>query len=403
MGSKYTLMLNGQPADDALKQLIAEADIEESMDMPSAIQLKLPISRSSGGDLTYISDPRFAPLATVSVVATAGGDGASGVASGAVGNVAAAVGGGAAPSAAQCIFDGYFLSQKIHLETGVTNSTIVIWGQDASWLMNQTEKVREWVDVTDSSVAASIFGEYGITPSDQNTADDSPSHTEDTHSLMQRGSDIAFLRLLARRGGKTCRIACGDQPGVRTGYFAIPKLDGYPALNLALNDPTNWTISSIDLEWDATRPTAVTARTALFSDASADGATGDTSDSGLAALGSQTLAAFAGKPMTVLLAAAVDSAGELTQRAQAVLRESGWFLRCEGEADVERLGAVLRAGMLVKLAGIGAVHSGTWIVWTVRHKITEQKHNMRFTLLRNAAGNPPAGGAGGLASMLGVT
>src|SRR4029077_15930992 len=49
----------------------------------------------------------------------------------------------------------------------------------------------------------------------------------------------------------------------------------------------------------------------------------------------RTLAAFTGKPMTVLLATAVDSAGELTQRAQGVLRESGWFLRCEGEADVE--------------------------------------------------------------------
>jgi len=228
------------------------------------------------------------------VVATAGGSGAAGVATGAVGAAASAVGGGSAPSGTQCIFDGYVLSQKIHLETGITNATLTVWGQDACWLMNQTETVREWVDVTDADVAASIFGNYGITPSPQNTQDDSPSHTEDTHSLMQRGSDIAFLRMLARRSGKVCRVACADTPGQRTGYFCIPQLDGDPAVTIKLNDPTDWTVGAIDLEWDATRPTAVTARTALFSDSDPNGAIGDTSDSGLASLGAQTLAAFTG-------------------------------------------------------------------------------------------------------------
>ena len=401
MGSNFSILLNGQAADDTLKQLIASTEVEESLDMPAAIQLKLPVSRSSGGDLTYISDARFAPMATIAVVAQAGGSGAGGVAAGAAGAVGAAMGSPSASPTKQCIFDGYVLTQKIHLETGTTNSALSVWGQDASWLMNQAEKAREWVDVTDSSVAASIFGDYGITPSDQNSNDDSPSHTEDTHSLMQRGSDIAFLRMLARRGGKVCRIACADTPGNRTGYFAVPQLTGDPVLNLALNDPDNWTINSIDLEWDATRPTNISASSALFSDPSQQGATGDSADSGLAALGARNLAAFTSQTMTVLLAAIVDSGGELTQRAQAVLRETGWFLRCEGEADAERLGVVLRPGMLVKLVGIGDVHSGNWIVWTVRHKITEEKHTMRFTLLRNAAGDPPAT-SGGLSSLVGA-
>jgi phage protein D len=391
MASAYCLMLGGQPADATLMQLLASTEVEESMDMPAAIQLTVPISRSSGGDLAYVSDPRFAPLAPVSVVASTKGSGAQGVATGAIGATAAAIGGGAAPAADQCIFVGYILSQKIHLETGVANSTVTAWGQDVSWLMNLEEKVREWVDVTEAQVAAQIFGDYGVTPADQNTDEDSPAYTEDNHSLMQRGSDIAFLRMLARRSGKLVRIACADQPGVRTGYFAAPSLDGDAVVNLAINDDTNWTVSALDLDWDATRPTAVTARSALFSDPDPDAAIGDTGDSGLAALSDQTLSAFAGKDMTVLLATAVDSAGALVQRAQGVLREAGWFARCEGEADVERLGVVLRAGMLVNLAGVGALHSGKWIVWTVRHRLTEEKHTMRFTLLRNAVGAPPQG------------
>ena len=261
MASSYQLMLNGQQADHDLYTLITSVEVEESMDMPAAMQIRVPVSRSNGGDLTYVADPRFAPLATVAVVATAGGSGASGVATGASARRRRRSAAARRRPATQCIFDGYVLSQKIHLETGTTNSTLTVWGQDASWLMNQTEKVREWVDVTDADVAASIFGDYGITPSDQNSQDDSPSHTEDTHSLMQRGSDIEFLRMLARRNGKVLpRRLRRHSPAQRTGYFAAPKLDGDPASTITLNDSSNWTVSALDLEWDATRPTAVIAR-----------------------------------------------------------------------------------------------------------------------------------------------
>ena len=46
---------------------------------------------------------------------------------------------------------------------------------------------------------------------------------------MQRGTDIQFLRDLARRNGKLCRV--GRAPtsrAQRTGYFAKPELDGDP-------------------------------------------------------------------------------------------------------------------------------------------------------------------------------
>jgi phage protein D len=403
MASSYQLLLSGQPEDATLHQIISSIDVEESLDMPAAIQLTLPLSRTPSGDIGYLDDSRFAPLASISLVVSAGGSGAQNVATGAVGAVASAVGGGSAPSGTQCIFDGYVLSQRLHIETGITNASLTVWGQDVCWLMNRTEKVKEWVDVTDATVAASIFADYGITPSSDNSQDDSPAHTEDTHSLMQRGSDIAFLRTLARRSGKICRVACADQPGVRTGYFAVPNLSGQPSLNLTLNSATDWTVNALDLEWDAMRPTAVTARSELFSDADPDGANGDASDSGLTALADRTLAQFTGQPMTVLLATAVDSVGELTLRAQGVLRESDWFVRCEGEADAERLGAVLRAGMLVNLVGVGAAHSGSWLVWTVRHKLTPEKHTMSFTLVRNAINGASSGGAAGLSSVLGAS
>lgn len=374
--STYRLVLNGTPvpASDDLYTQISSLEVEENADLPGAIQLQLPVDSSNTGDLTFVSDDRFKPFSNLAVVATPTG------------------------GSDECIFDGYVLSHKLHLKKGTTESSLKVWGQDASFLMNLEEKAKEWVDVTDADVANSIFGDYGFTPSSDNTSEDSPTHTEDGHSLMQRASDIQFLRNLARRNGKLCRVACTDTPGQYTGYFVKPNLDGDPVVTLTLNDPTNWTMDSLDLCWEVSRPTSVIARQALFNDTSP--ATGDSTDSGLTPLDAQGPSDFSGKTMTVMLTTAVDDAQELTLRAQALLREAGWFVRCEGEVDVSRLNSVLRVATVVQVNGAGALNSGKYFVWNVQHTITADSHKMKFVLVRNALGPPPSGG--GLGSILGA-
>jgi phage protein D len=395
-------MFNGAPADADLYAAISAIEVEEALDLPSAVQLTLPVSATTDGDLTYVSDPRFGPLMNVAVVADpSSGPLSAGPLAGAAG---AALGdalgsGGGGPAGKQCIFDGYILSQKLKLQTGTTDASLELWGQDATWLMNLQERVKEWVDLTDADVASAIFADYGIGPASNNRDEDSATHSEDGHSLMQRGSDIRFLRELARRTGKLCRVFCADQPGQRIGWFAAPKLDGDPAATLTLNDPTSWNVDALDFEWDVSRPTGVVARQALFTDSDPDGAIGDTSSSGLTTLGDRDLATFAGQPMQVLLAAPVDDGGELSMRAAAVLRDAGWFVRCQGQADLTRLGIVLRAGALVRVDGVGTMFSGTYLVRSVRHTITATSHKMSFVLLSNAVGAAP-GGAGALSALL---
>jgi hypothetical protein len=105
------------------------------------------------------------------------------------------------------------------------------------------------------------------------------------------------------------------------------------------------------------------------------------------------LADFSTQTVTALLTAPVDDAGELTLRAQSVLREAGWFARCQGTTDAGRLGSILRAGTVARLDAAGAVHSGNYFVWSVRHKITPLRHTMDFVMVRNAVGAPSAGGS----------
>ncbi|MEA3051421.1 MAG: hypothetical protein QOG72_324 [Sphingomonadales bacterium] len=361
MTSSFDLLAGGAPVSDFDTSLL-DLEIEENVDLPGAFRMTLPVRVSATSDYDTPSDPRFGPLANIAVTAQA------------------------ADGQAHCLIDGYVLAHDLHLDTAAAASTVKISGQDASWLMNMTETVREWPDVTDGAAANTIFGDYGFTPDPKNLDDDSPAHTADTASLMQRASDAQFLRDLARRGGKLFRVFCTDTPGVRIGAFVTPSLDGEPAVTLILNPADAANVGPLDISWDVMRPSSVVAQQLLVSDDSGEAAGGETTTSGLATLDSQDLAAFAGQPVKALLTTQAADAGTVTQRAQSLLRDSGWFVRCEGTTDAGRLGAILRAGTVAQIEAAGSLHSGKYLVWSVRHHITANAHEMKFVLMRNAVG-----------------
>jgi hypothetical protein len=367
MSSTFAIVIDGTDAQDFAASF-SELDIEENVDQPGAFSLTLPVNRTDSGDYDVVNDSRLAPLSNIAIVATA------------------------ADGNPQCLFDGYVLAQTAHLDTGTVASTLRVWGQDATWLMNTTEQVKEWADLTDGDVANSIFDNYGFTPDSANLDDDSPTHTSDGRTLMQRSTDAQFLRTLARRNGKLFRVFCTDTPGERTASFALPSLSGSPVVTLTLNDSSAATVDSVDISWDVIRPSANTARQTLFSDNDSDGAGGTTSDSGLSLLEAQGLSDFAGTTVTSLLTPTVNDGQELTLRSQSVLIEAGWFVRCTGTAEVARLGSILRAGTIAQLNAAGSLHSGKYYVWSVRHKITAESHTMNFVMLRNAVGAPATPG-----------
>ena len=128
MPTTYQVLFNGTPADDSFYNQLSSLEVEENADLPGAIQLTFPVG-ASAGDLSQVNDPRFAPFSNVAVVVTP-------------------------PSGtAECIFDGYVLAHKVHLQAGITASTVEVWGQDASVLLGLEEKVREWSGLTDGAVA----------------------------------------------------------------------------------------------------------------------------------------------------------------------------------------------------------------------------------------------------------
>jgi phage protein D len=351
----------GRPAAPDFYARIGSIEVEENADLPGAIQITLPIG-ATAGDLDLVGDERFAPYARIAVVVSVTGN----------------------PDA--CIFDGYVLSHKIHVERGTTGSTLRVWGQDTTCIMNLEDKTKEWAQ-SDESIASSIFGDYNITASSDNGSSTSTLNQENGPTLMQRGTDAQFLRDRARRNGRLFRVAGGTRAGELVGYFAKPKLDGTPVKTLKLHAtgtaPAN--VDALEIEWDVARPTKVDAHVLVNTKDPVDGTA---TSSGLDALDSRTLADFVGtrRAMKTRLTATALDAGDLRARATSVLREASWFVRCEGETNLSRLDHVLRVGTVVRLDGVGSVHSGKYYVWSVRHTLDAQTHRMKFVLVRNAVG-----------------
>jgi hypothetical protein len=366
----YQVCFGGEAAPASFYDTLARLEVEENADLPDAISLQLPLA-AENGELSWVTDDKIGPYAGLAVVVTPDeGD-------------------------PQCIFDGYVLSHKVRVPAGPSGATVDVWGQDASVLMGLEEITKEWSGLTDATIAGQIFGKYDISASPLNDQDDSPAHTEDGHTLMQRGSDRDFLTRLARRGGRWFRVAGGRRAGDRVGWFALPALTGDPVATISLNDLKTSSVQSLDFSWDVSRPTQVAARQASLTDSDQNGVSADTDDSGLKALDARPLADFAGRDSSVILSAAADT-DELPGRARGVLRDASWFARCEGTADLAVLKTVLRVGDLVEVAGCGSLLSGTYLVWSVRHSITTQAHMMAFALVRNAVGPAPGAAGAGL-------
>ena len=212
-----------------------------------------------------------------------------------------------------------------------TASTIDVWAQDASWLMNIDDTVKEWSGQTDGEVANAIFGSYGFTAAAATPTTTRRRMTPTRTRLFQRATDLQFLRGLARRNGKLCRVACTDTPGVRTGYFVGP--DGRrPA-------------GGHDLPRRPRRLDRRVARLRLGRDAPDRGRRQpgrprpQSSDDRHRGDHRRQRPGPLDRPRPPdLRRALVDPAAdapadvaELPQRTAAVLREAGWFVRCTGE------------------------------------------------------------------------
>ena len=351
MGLAIAIALDGRP-DEELAQA-TRVEVLEQAGQATSYRLRYDAD-ISGGDLPMLVDSRLDPGSELSILVPVAGT-------------------------THCLVMGPVCGQQLHLRHGGAGSWLEVLGADTSVAMDRETKTTIWSDVTDSDTVSTILGAYGYTPDIEST---SAGHYERKHVLVQRDSDLRFVRRLARRNGCLFWVTC-DELGLETAHFKRPTLDGEAAAQLDINLASPG-IQVLDLTWDVERPTSVSgAQLDLNTKEELDG---DVAATPQTILGSDSLQAITGDTRSVHLVAPVDDSGDLRARGEGVLIESDWFIRATCQTSLETLGKLVRAHTLVEVCGAGSRHSGSYYVAAVRHTIDAAAHMMDLTLIRNGWG-----------------
>jgi phage protein D len=269
---------------------------------------------------------------------------------------------------------------------------VEVSGMDTGVLMSLEEKIASWENMADSDIVQQILGDYGV----QVTADTTPTVHQDTDTtVLQRATDIQFVRDLARRNGLEFYFETDDKSGNITGYFRAPQLDGTPQADLAIQFADQSNLKSFSAHLSATRPLNV--KTQQMDVKANSPNSGQVSDTVLTKLGDKDATSLIGgalgslvtpkdaQAQMLVLGTPTSNATELTSIAQAVRDEAGWFIAAQGEVNSDAYQAVLRPRRLVLVKGAGKSFSGKYYVTKVVHEIkVDGSYTQKFEARRNA-------------------
>ncbi len=355
----FTLLLGPVPAPPQVVDAVEEIEVESSINEASAFRLRLGVQQTAIGDWSVLELDLFRPLLPLTIRV------------------------GSGLGLPEALINGYVSGQQVTYGEEPGTSVLEVTGLDVTLLMNMQEKVMPWPNLPDSAIAAALFGQYAVVPRATPTT---PTLTEPEGTTTQRGTDIRFLKGLARRQGFECYVQPESLSGIDQGFFQRrPSPLGLPqaVLNVSQGPQTN--VTGFTVRYEMTRPTSAIAAGLDVATKALAPALGlvstDLPAAGLEPALSRVLPPGIVRPAGMGLA----TAAELQPAVQAIVNQSSWALVAEGTVGGEQ--GILRPGGYLNVRGAGRSFSGSYYVTRVAHSIRRDgSHTQHFTAERNAVG-----------------
>lgn len=400
MGKAYQISLNGTAVDKDFYADVVSLTVEENPGGAGTFRVQLLARSQDNGSWKYVDDEKLALLNKVSIKIgfTSGGGLAA-----ALGSL---LGGGGGGDGLSAVFDGYVTNVDVELGSDPGSTFVDVSGMDTSFLMSVEEKIAAWPDMSDSDIVQQIVGAYGVQVKADSTA---TVHAESNTTIVQRGTDLQFVRELAQRNGMEFYFQTDDKSGTVTGFFQAPQLTGKPQSDLAIHAGDKSNLKHFSARLTANRPLNVKVSQVDVKQNSASPVT--VSDTQFAKLGAKDLNALVGGPLgslltpkdapaqMLVLGSPTSDPTEMKTLAQAVRDEACWFVSASGEINSDAYQNVLRPHKLVLVKGAGKAHSGKYYVTRVVHQIkSDGSYAQTFEARRNARdadGSEQFGGGGG--------
>lgn len=295
------------------------------------------------------------------------------------------------------LISGYITQVRPMFDPDPSRVYLDVWGMDKSVLLDREEKLKDWPNKKDSDIATEIFGLYGLST----TVDGGPSvedtevvHDEALSTIIQRETDMQFLRRLALRNGYECFVQ-GD-----VGYFRRPVVDETSQPVLAAHFGTQTTLNKFNIEVNALTPSNV----AMYQvdRASKETLEATISETAQTALGARTADSFLTDDVNAannfVARNGAASSPEMDALCQGLYQRSEWFVNGEGEVDANLYNHVLMPRATVTIKGIGEAYSGVYYVSHVSHVFYSGGYLQKLKVKRNGlfpTGNEDFEAAGG--------
>jgi phage protein D len=398
--TQYQIWLDGNAVNDDLYGDVVELTVEENTETLGELRLRLQMTQDDDGNWNYLDDVRLAPFKTVKVKIGFSGGGGLAAALGSL------LGGGGGDDGMAPVFDGYITSVALAVGTDPDDGYLDVIAYDTGVLMGLEEKVVSWPNVADSDIVTQILGVYQVPITADKTT---PPHQEAVTTILQRGTDLQFVRGLARKNGLEFYFETDKSAGV-TAYFRAPQLDAAPQPDLAVRFGDDGNLIRFEARVDALRPLHVKAEQVDVKSATINSV--ELGGTQLHTLGANTLSDLVSGPINSLVTPLASAAQmfvsspptadstELQTIAQAVSDEAAWMITASGEVDTDAYQTVLRPHRLVLVKGVGSLYSGKYYVTRVVHELkSDGSYAQKFEARRNARGldGSEKFGSGGLA------
>lgn len=354
----YTLYIDDQPAPESLIDVIQHLEVEDHADMADMVRLTVAISIRDGcGSWNVVDEDVFKRLTKLRITVNVGS------------------------GKTEPLIEAYVIETNADFANQPGQSVMNVVAMEPTVRMNLKEIAHPWPNMADSEIAEQIFDDYKF---DSVVDPTQPSHDEDDHTEIQRGTDIQFLQSLAQRNGYECYVELNPETGNVEGHFHKPRLQQPPQGVLSVNLGTATNVNSFHARFDMLRPATVNAGNVDVHSREAQAGQSDTL--GDPALGSASTVPSDDARQVLLSGTGLAQSGELQTAAQALVDRSSWAITAEGEVNTIAYGDVLRAKRPVLVRGAGRQFSGIYYVERVLHTFTGDGYTQQFSLRRNASG-----------------
>lgn len=272
---------------------------------------------------------------------------------------------------------GYITHLLPEFGAALEQCRLQIWGMDASVVMDREDKLKAWPNKKDSDIATETFKEHRLTP---RVSDTEVIHDEKISTIIQRETDIQFLKRLALRNGYECFVD-GD-----IGYFRPPAVSDSPQPVLAVHFGRETNVNRLALEVNVVTP----ANVAMLQVDRIDGTILDVTaeSAGQPTLGAKPHTEYLqpGMPSGLVYLGQTVATGtlEMTGLCQSLHDRGEWFITGDGEVAANEYGSILKPRRTVTIKGIGETHSGVYYVTHVTHAFTTSGYTQAFRVKRNA-------------------